>query len=137
MQFTPEQIGGFLLALIGAILTIFNIRERWKNMRKEAEAPFNTLKSRVDGHDVEISDIKMALKLGNDKFRAHDEKFREQAETDAAFKTIMLSFVNFEVAYCLYTGYEHTEDLMVAKQELEKYLTGKKHYEDRNEKHQE
>ena len=77
---------------------------------------------RVDKHDTRIEDIEESLLKGNDRFR-------NQEETNATFKSVMLSFVNFEIAYCLHTGYEHQEDLLKAKSELEGYLSGKNHYE--------
>ena len=123
MTFTIGQIVAFIVGLLGLVLTVLNIVDKRNAMQKQAEQPFNDLKKRVDGHDVEIGDIKQALKLGNDRFR-------EQEETAATFKSVMLSFVNFEIAYCLHTGYEHTEDLMEAKRELESYLAGKKHREE-------
>ena len=124
MIFTFGQIAGFIVGLLGLILTILNIIDKRNTMKRAAEQPFNELKRRVDGHDVEISDIKQALKLGNDRFR-------EQEETSATFKSVMLSFVNFEIAYCLHTNYPHTEELIQAKDELESYLTGHK-YERKN-----
>ena len=120
MIFTFGQIAAFIVGLLGLILTILNIIDKRNTMKRTAEQPFNELKRRVDGHDVEISDIKQALKLGNDRFR-------EQEETNATFKSVMLSFVNFEIAYCLHTNYPHTEELIQAKDELESYLTGHKH----------
>ena len=123
MTFTVSEIIAVVIGLFGFILTILNIKDKQNTLKKQAEQPFNDLKKRVDGHDVEIGDIKQALKLGNDRFR-------EQEETAATFKSVMLSFVNFEIAYCLHTGYEHTEDLMEAKRELESYLAGKKHREE-------
>lgn len=120
MIFTIGQIAAFIVGLLGLILTILNIIDKRNTMKKSAEQPFNDLKRRVDGHDIEISDIKQALKLGNDRFR-------EQEETNATFKSVMLSFVNFEIAYCLHTNYPHTEELIQAKDELESYLTGHKH----------
>ena len=120
MTFTFGQIVGFIVGLLGLILTILNIIDKRNTMKRTAEQPFNELKRRVDGHDVEITDIKQALKLGNDRFR-------EQEETNATFKSVMLSFVNFEIAYCLHTNYPHTEELIQAKDELESYLTGHKH----------
>ena len=123
MTFTIGQLIAFIVGLLGLVLTVLNIVDKRNAMQKQAEQPFNDLKKRVDGHDVEIGDIKQALKLGNDRFR-------EQEETAATFKSVMLSFVNFEIAYCLHTGYEHTEDLMEAKRELESYLAGKKHREE-------
>lgn len=120
MTFTIGQIAAFIVGLLGLILTILNIIDKRNTMKRTAEQPFNDLKRRVDGHDIEISDIKQALKLGNDRFR-------EQEETNATFKSVMLSFVNFEIAYCLHTNYPHTEELIQAKDELESYLTGHKH----------
>lgn len=120
MTFTIGQIVAFIVGLLGLVLTVLNIIDKRNTMKKSAEQPFNDLKRRVDGHDIEISDIKQALKLGNDRFR-------EQEETNATFKSVMLSFVNFEIAYCLHTNYPHTEELLQAKDELEYYLTGHKH----------
>lgn len=120
MTFTFGQIAGFAVGLLGFILTILNIIDKRNTMKRAAEQPFNELKRRVDGHEIEISDIKQALKLGNDRFR-------EQEETNATFKSVILSFVNFEIAYCLHTNYPHTEELIQAKDELESYLTGHKH----------
>lgn len=120
MSFTPWEIMAFVVGLCGFVLTILNIYDKQNTLKKNAAEPFNNLKARVDAHDVEINDIKAALKLGNDRFR-------EQEETNATFKSVMLSFVNFEIAYCLHTDYPHTEELMDAKRELEQYLTGNNH----------
>jgi hypothetical protein len=120
MTFTIGQIVAFIVGFLGLVLTILNIIDKRNTMQQQAEEPFNDLKRRVDGHDIEIGDIKQALKLGNDRFR-------EQEETNATFKSVMLSFVNFEIAYCLHTNYPHTEELMDAKRELEQYLTGNNH----------
>lgn len=126
MSFTPWEIMAFVVGLCGFVLTILNIYDKQNTLKKNAAEPFNNLKARVDAHDVEINDIKAALKLGNDRFR-------EQEETNATFKSVMLSFVNFEIAYCLHTDYPHTEELMDAKRELEQYLTGNNHEKkDRN-----
>lgn len=120
MSFTPWEIMAFIVGACGFVLTILNIYDKQNTLKKNAAEPFNTLKSRVDGHDVEINDIKTALKQGNDRFR-------EQEETNATFKSVMLSFVNYEIAYCLHTNYPHTEELMDAKRELAQYLTGNNH----------
>ena len=82
------------------------------------EEKHNELKKRVDAHDVEIREVKESLKQGNDIFR-------DQEETNATFKSVMLAFVDFEIAYCLHTNYEFTDDLMKAKKELQDYVSGK------------
>lgn len=88
------------------------------------EEKHKALEKRVDEHDVKIKEVETSLKQGNDKFR-------KQEETNATFKSVMLSFVNFELAYCSNTGYEDDQDLLDAKRELSEYLTGKRH-EDRD-----
>ena len=88
------------------------------------ETKHEELKKRVDEHDVKIREVEKSLHQGNDKFR-------EQDETNATFKSVMLAFVDFEIAYCLHTSYEFTDDLMRAKKELQDYLSrGGKHEKD-------
>ena len=88
------------------------------------EEKHKALEKRVDEHDMKIKEMDLSLKQGNDRFR-------KQEETNATFKSVMLSFVNFELAYCANTGYEDNKDLLDAKKELSEYLTGKRH-EDRD-----
>lgn len=108
------------LATIGTLLyTLYKFSRKPHDTLEEKHAE---LVKRVDKHDSRLEDIEESLLKGNDKFR-------DQEETNASFKSVMLSFVNFEIAYCIHTGYEHTEDLMNAKHELESYLAGKKHHE--------
>lgn len=76
------------------------------------------LVKKVNEHDLEIKAIKESLLQGNDKFR-------EQAKANATFRSVMLAFVDFEIAYCLHTNYEFTDDLMRAKKELQDYMSGK------------
>ena len=77
--------------------------------------PRTTLESRVTEVEVKVKEIDASLKQGNDRFR-------EQAETNELFISCMLSFINFEIAYCIHTGYEHDKDLIKAKETLEHYL---------------
>lgn len=79
------------------------------------EEKHEELKKRVDKHDVELEDIKESMHLGNDKFRDYDEEF-------VCVWDVMLAFVDFEIAYCQSTGYTQKEDLVRAKQTLEKFL---------------
>lgn len=114
---------------MGLVLQFANIVIIGYGLYKFLNKPHDTLEEkheelvkRVDKHESRIEDIEESLLKGNDRFR-------EQEETNATFKSVMLSFVNFEIAYCLHTGYEHQEDLLKAKNELETYLSGKKHHE--------
>ena len=42
----------------------------------------------------------------------------------------MLSFVDFEIAYCHNTGYKDNEDLIKAKRLLQQYLAGRNDYDE-------
>lgn len=79
------------------------------------ESRHAALEKRVDEHDIKIKEVEESLRQGNDRFR-------EQEQTNATFKSVMLAFVDFEIAYCLHTNYEFTEDLKKAKKELQEYL---------------
>ena len=67
------------------------------------------LEGKVEEHDD-------ALKHGNDRFR-------DQASTNEMIFSVLLAFVDFEIAYCHHTGYEHDKDLIRAKEKLEAYLS--------------
>lgn len=87
---------------------------------KFVNRPRTNLEERVTVLEVKQKEMDQSLKDGNDRFRG-------QEKTNATFKSVMLSFVNFEIAYCMHTGYEHNQDLLEAKRELEEYLTGNHH----------
>ena len=80
--------------------------------------PHSTLEDRVNAHDVEIREIKTSLLQGNDRFR-------EQETTNEVMQSCMLALIDFELAYCIHTSYEDTEDLMRAKNKLREHLAGK------------
>ena len=113
---------GLVLQLCNIIIIGYGLFRFLNKPHDTLEEKHEELVKRVDKQENRIEDIEESLLKGNDKFRS-------QEETNASFKSVMLSFVNFEIAYCIHTGYEHTEDLMNAKHELESYLAGKKHHE--------
>ena len=114
---------------LGLILQLANIVIIGYGLYKFINKPHDTLEEkheelvkRVDKQDIRLDDIEESLLKGNDKFRS-------QEETNATFKSVMLSFINFEIAYCIHTGYDNNEDLINAKRELENYLSGKRYHE--------
>ena len=80
--------------------------------------PHTTLESKVNEHDVKIKEIEDSLKQGNDRFR-------EQDNTNEVMQICMLALIDFELSYCSHTNYEHTEDLIKAKDILRKHLASK------------
>lgn len=79
--------------------------------------PHANLEARVADLEKDVREIKQSLKEGNDKFRA-------QAKLNAVFKAVNLAFIDFEIAYCMNTGYKDTSDLKKAKRILQNSLAG-------------
>ena len=116
MSFTPWEIMAFIVGACGFVLTVLNIIDKQHHFKQEADEPFNTLKARVDAHDVEIGDIKLALKQGNDRFR-------EQEDTNEVLIHSVLALIEFEIQYCLTEHKEPSKDLERAKEDLHAYLS--------------
>lgn len=125
MTFTVSEIIAVVIGLFGFILTILNIKDKQNTLKKQASEPFEKLKSRVDAHDVEITDIKMALKQGNDRFREQEKHDKMQEESNEVMQLCMLALIDFELSYCSHTNYPHTEDLEKAKDTLRQHLARK------------
>lgn len=105
------------------ILQVANLVIICYGLYKFLHKPQDTLSERVIAlekrqieNDLRFKEIKDSLNHGSDKFR-------EQDETNAMFKSVILSFVDFEIAYCLHTNYEHTDDLIEAKKKINAYLS--------------
>lgn len=115
MTFTVPEIIAFIIGGFGLILTLLNIIDKQSSLKARASEPFDKLKARVDGHDVEISDIKLALKQGNDRFR-------EQESTNEVLIHSTLALIEFEIQYCLTEHKEMSKGLEKAKEDLNNYL---------------
>ena len=85
---------------------------------KFANKPREDLETRVTECEIKIKEHDTSLKQGNDKFR-------EQKEKNEMIFSVLLAFVDFEIAYCHHTGYEHDKDLLKAKDKLEVYLSSR------------
>lgn len=76
------------------------------------------LEKEIAKQDLVIEEMKRSLDSSH-------EKHREQKQTNEMFITCMLAFIDFEIAFCQYTKYEHSEDLIKAKETLQRYLASK------------
>ena len=114
-----------LLTLLQTFTTLGTLCVMLYTFKKFLNQPRDTLEKRLTSLELEVKETKQSLLQGNDRFRDHEEQFKKQRRTNASFKTIMLAFVNFEIAYCMHTDYKYTDELLKAKSELEKYLTDK------------
>ena len=113
---------GLILQLANIVIIGYGLYKFLNKPHDTLEEKHEELAKRVDKQDIRLDDIEESLLKGNDKFR-------NQEETNATFKSVMLSFINFEIAYCIHTGYDNNEDLINAKKELESYLSGKRYHE--------
>ena len=118
--------------ILKVLLQIANVVVLGFTLYKFLNKPHDILETKVEELSKQVDELNVKLKEVTESLHRGNDKFREQDETNSAFKSIMLSFVNFEIAYCLHTEYPHTEELMEAKNTLESYLTGNKHEKKRH-----
>ncbi|MBO7367772.1 MAG: hypothetical protein J6U24_04155 [Paludibacteraceae bacterium] len=76
------------------------------------------IEKRIDAQDVVIEELKRSI---DNSFQKH----REQKDTNEMFITCMLAFIDYEIAFCQHTHYDYTEDLIKAKEALQKFLARK------------
>lgn len=114
-MYSLGQIVAFIIGACGLILTILNILDKQRTFKMRADEPFNELKIKVDAHDVEINDIKSALRQGNDRFR-------EQESTNEVLIHSTLALIEFEIQYCLTEHKDMSKGLEKAKEDLNNYL---------------
>lgn len=107
-----------ILPIFQLILTFGNVCVLGYALFKFLNKPHSTLEEKVNEHDLKIKAIENSLLQGNDRFR-------EQETTNEVMQSCMLALIDFELAYCIHTSYEDTEDLMRAKNELRKHLASK------------
>ena len=106
-------------------LKIFNIIIILYGGYKFLGKPRESLEKRIRELTGEVNDLKSEIKTIKESLHQGNDQFREQHKTNATFKSVMLAFIDFEIAYCLHTNYEFTDDLMKAKKELQDYVSGK------------
>lgn len=104
-----------ILPYLQIILTLMNICVLGFAFFKFLGKPHTTLEGRVNVLEVELKEIKQSLLQGNDRFR-------DQEDTNEVMQICMLALIDFELSYCSHTNYEHTEDLIKAKDVLRKHL---------------
>lgn len=107
-----------LLALANIIIIGYGFYKFMNKPHDTLEEKHNLLEKRVDEHGLKIKEIESSLKLGNDRFR-------EQEDTNEVMQICMLALIDFELSYCSHTNYEHTEDLLKAKDTLRAHLARK------------
>ena len=81
MSFTPEQLGAFIIALVGFALTVLNLIDKAMQLRAKAKEPQNEIEDRIERLEKwrEMADLRFAE--GNKHFARIDEgtKVTQQA----------------------------------------------------------
>lgn len=106
----------FIVMILSLFLNFASVCTICYAFFKFINKPRIDLETRVTEVEVGLKDIKDSLKQGNDRFR-------DQADTNEMIFSVILAFVDFEIAYCHHTGYEHDKDLLRAKEKLEAFLS--------------
>ena len=116
MVFTTGQIVAFVIGLLGAILTVLNIIDKYTGLKDKNDTPFKKLSSKVDEHEIRINKIESSLYHGNDRFR-------EQENTNEVLLKSLLALIEFEIQYCITENKPISKDLERAKEDLHAYLS--------------
>ena len=116
MVFSTGQIVAFVIGLLGAILTILNIIDKYIALKDKSDTPFKALVGKVEEHEVRIGKIESSLFLGNDRFR-------EQENTNEVLLRSILALVEFEIQYCITENKPISKDLEKAKDDLHGFLS--------------
>lgn len=116
MAFTTGQIVAFVIGLLGAILTILNIIDKYIALKDKNDTPFKTLTNKVEEHEVRLNKVESSLYLGNDRFR-------EQENTNEVLLRSLLALIEFEITYLLQEGKPISKDLERAKDDLHSFLS--------------
>lgn len=120
LQIDVQQITSFVQLMLSLInLILFGVA-----FLKFLNKPHDTLADEVKQLKIKVMEQEVEIKELKKQIDASFVKHREQEKTNTVFKRVFMLLANFEVAFCLHTGYEHTEDLLKAKEELDGYLSG-------------
>lgn len=107
-----------MLAIGNLCIMLWALKTFLTKPRTTLEEQVKELEKKVIALELRISDDEKSLTISHDRHR-------EQKETNEMFITVVLAFIDFEIAFCQQTKYENTEDLLKAKATLQKYLTKK------------
>ncbi len=106
------------LAIGNLCIMLWALKTFLSKPRTTLEEQVKELEKKVIAMELRDADIEKSLTVSHDKHR-------EQKETNEMFITVVLAFIDFEIAFCQQTKYENTDDLIKAKETLQRYLTKK------------
>lgn len=80
--------------------------------------PHSTLEAKVIALEKEVQDLKLDVRDG-------DKQIAVNANALGVIQKCLLALLEFEISFCLSSGYNDTDDLEAAKRELHNYLSTK------------
>lgn len=107
-----------VLPVLQTILAIGNICIIGYGFYKFLGKPHSTLENRVVALETEVREIKQNTGNG-------DKQIAVNKEAMAVMQRCLLALIEFEINFCLSSGYTDTHDLEEAKRELHSYLAKK------------
>lgn len=109
------QVITVVALIVGLLVSLGNLCIMIYALSRFIKRPHTDLEQRVTEVETYCKELRESLRLGNDRFRRQDD-------INEMIFSVFLAFVDFEIAYCHNTGYEHDKDLLRAKELLEKHL---------------
>lgn len=106
-----------ILPILQTILVFCNIIVLVYGGYKFLNKPHDKLEERVTTLEVDVKEIKQALKQGNDRFKENDDAIKVLIKST-------LALIEFEMQYCLVEHKEMSTGLAKAKEDLNEYLSG-------------
>lgn len=103
------------LAIGNLVIMLWALKNFLSKPTASLSESVKAIEKRVDAQDMILKDMQKSLDSSH-------EKHREQHDTNEVFITSMLAFIDFEIAFCQHTKYEYTEDLLKAKETLQRHL---------------
>ena len=107
-----------LLAIGNLCIMLWALKTFLTKPRTTLEEQVKELEKKIIALELRDRHIEKSLTISHDKHR-------EQKETNEMFYTVVLAFIDFEIAFCQSTEYKQTDDLRKAKETLQRYLTKK------------
>ena len=111
-----EESIKFVLTILQLLLAFGNLAIMLWALKNFLKKPHDTLEQRVCSLEKKYEEIDDRLQKGDKKFLSIDKK----AEV---LIMCILALVDFEISYCIHTGYEDCDDLKACKKHLNEYIS--------------
>lgn len=108
-----------VLPVLQMILSFMNICVLGYGLFKFLSKPHNTLEQMVREHDLEIKEIKNALKQGN-------KRFDEQEDANEVLIRSVIALIEYLIQQCMIEQKPVNRNLEKAKDDLNDYLSSSK-----------